>query len=121
MHAARAQAEAVAPSAEAAPAAEAPADAEGEEAAKKEGEKVEENLGDKDELWMHKWVFGPMETIQSEAFYRMIGRTGITYGDTFRMVKRVASTDSAAMMRCAPSPVSPPLHIHLWRWHLVLP
>ena len=88
-----AQAEAAAPSAEAVPS--------GEEAAKKE-EPKEENPGDKDELWMHKWGFGPMETIQSEAFYRMIGRTGITYGDTFRMVKRVASSDAAAMMRCGP-------------------
>ncbi len=87
-----AQAEAAAPSAEAVPGAE--------EGAKKE-EPKEENPGDKDELWMHKWGFGPMETIQSEAFYRMIGRTGITYGDTFRMVKRVASSDAAAMMRCA--------------------
>ncbi len=60
---------------------------------------VDENLGDKDELWMHKWSFDPMETIQSEAFYRMIGRTGITYGDTFRMVKRVSSRDGDAMMR----------------------
>lgn len=55
---------------------------------------------------MHKWGFGPMETIKSEAFYRMIGRTGITYGDTFRMVKRVASNDAAAMMRCAAFPLS---------------
>lgn len=55
---------------------------------------------------MHKWGFGPMETIQSEAFYRMIGRTGITYGDTFRMVKRVASNDAAAMMRCVAFPLS---------------
>ena len=52
-----------------------------------------------DELWMHKWGFDSMETIQSEAFYRMIGRTGITYGDTFRMVKRVSSHDGNAMMR----------------------
>jgi hypothetical protein len=59
----------------------------------------EENPGDKDKLWMHKWKFDPMETIQSEAFYRMIGRTGITYGDTFRMVKRVSSRDGDAMMR----------------------
>ena len=59
----------------------------------------EKNAGDKDELWMHKWNFDPMETIQSEAFYRMIGRTGITYGDTFRMVKRVSSRDGDAMMR----------------------
>ncbi|KAK9904717.1 hypothetical protein WJX75_001194 [Coccomyxa subellipsoidea] len=84
------EAESAAPSAEAVPSVE--------EAAKKE-EPKEENPGDKDELWMHKWGFGPMETIQSEAFYRMIGRTGITYGDTFRMVKRVASSDAAAMMR----------------------
>ncbi|CAL8464659.1 g4194 [Coccomyxa elongata] len=83
--------EAAAPSAEAVPAAE------GEETKKEEPK--QENPGDKDELWMHKWGFGPMETIQSEAFYRMIGRTGITYGDTFRMVKRVASNDAAAMMR----------------------
>ncbi len=55
---------------------------------------------------MHKWGFGPMETIKSEAFYRMIGRTGITYGDTFRMVKRVASNDAAAMMRCVAFPLS---------------
>ena len=48
---------------------------------------------------MHKWRFGVMETIQDEAFYRMIGRTGITYGDTFRMVKRVSSRDGDAMMR----------------------
>ena len=52
-----------------------------------------------DELWMHKWDFDSMQTIQSEAFYRMIGRTGITYGDTFRMVKRVSSQDGNAMMR----------------------
>ncbi len=48
---------------------------------------------------MHKWDFDSMQTIQSEAFYRMIGRTGITYGDTFRMVKRVSSQDGNAMMR----------------------
>ena len=85
-----------APSAEAAPAegeaAGAPAEAQ---------EPKEENLGDKDELWIHKWDFGVMETIQSEAFYRMIGRTGITYGDTFRMVRRVSSHDGDAMMRWA--------------------
>ena len=89
-----------APSAEAMPAEGEPAAAptEAGEAAK---EPKEENLGDKDELWIHKWSFGIMETIQSEAFYRMIGRTGITYGDTFRMVRRVSSHDGDAMMRCA--------------------
>jgi hypothetical protein len=66
--------------------------------AKKE-ESKEENPGDKDELWIHKWSFGPMETIEAEAFYRMIGRTGITYGETFCMVKRVCIGDSDAMMR----------------------
>ena len=88
------QAEAEATSAESAP-------AEGEAAKEPEQEepKQEDSLGDKDELWAHKWRFGPMETIQSEAFYRMIGRTGITYGDTFRMVKRVSSRDGDAMMR----------------------
>ena len=40
---------------------------------------------------------------------RMIGRTGINYGDTFRMVKRVCTSDSDAMMRCAhPAKVSVP-------------
>ena len=84
------QAEAEATSAESAP-------DDGEAAAAKEPK--EENLGDKDELWINKWNFDTMETIQSEAFYRMIGRTGITYGDTFRMVKRVSSRDGDAMMR----------------------
>ena len=68
--------------------------------------------GDRDELWMYKWTFGPLETVQSEAFYRMIGRTGITYGEDFRMVKRVSCRGGDAMMRsacrwksCRPDPV----------------
>ena len=91
-----------APSAEALP-AEGEAAAAPAEAGEPAKEPKEENLGNKDELWMHKWDFGIMETIQSEAFYRMIGRTGITYGDTFRMVRRVSSNDGDAMMRWAPS------------------
>ena len=66
-----------------------------------EEKKEEENLGDKDELWIHKWELDTLQTVQSEAFYRMIGRTGINYGDTFRMVKRVSTDHDAAMMRCA--------------------
>ena len=57
--------------------------------------------GNRDELWMHKWALGPLDTIQSEAFYRMIGRTGITYGEDFRMVKRVSCRGGDAMMRSA--------------------
>ena len=69
--------------------------------APQEEKKEAENLGDKDELWMHKWELDNLQTVQSEAFYRMIGRTGITYGDTFRMVKRVSIDHDSAMMRCA--------------------
>lgn len=70
------------------------------EAEGKKEERKEENLGDKDELWIHKWELGTLETIESEAFYRLVGRTGITYGDTFRMIKRVGTNDADAMMRC---------------------
>ena len=86
-------------SAESAPASgeAAAAPAEGDKGGKEEPEEVKP--GDRDELWMHKWAFGPLETIQSEAFYRMIGRTGITYGEDFRMVKRVSCRGGDAMMR----------------------
>ena len=81
--------------------------------------------GDRDELWMHKWAFGPLETIQSEAFYRMIGRTGITYGEDFRMVKRVSCRGGDAMMRsarlsgsCKPDPECTVIkHADLWQPH----
>ena len=73
--------------------------AEGRKDGKEEPKQVKP--GDNDELWMHKWAFGPLETIQSEAFYRMIGRTGITYGDGFRMVKRVSCRGGDALMRSA--------------------
>ena len=86
-------------SAESAPASgeAAAAPAEGDKGGKEEPEEVKP--GDRDELWMHKWDFDSMQTIQSEAFYRMIGRTGITYGEDFRMVKRVSCRGGDAMMR----------------------
>ena len=86
-------------SAESAPASGEPAaaPAEGEKSGKEEPEEMKP--GDRDELWAHKWAFGPLDTIQSEAFYRMIGRTGITYGEDFRMVKRVSCRGGDAMMR----------------------
>ena len=57
--------------------------------------------GDRDELWSDLWTHGPLETIDAGQFYRVIGRTGINYGPTFRMVKRVATSDAEGMLRCA--------------------
>ena len=57
--------------------------------------------GDRDELWADLWTHGPLETIDAGQFYRVIGRTGINYGPTFRMVKRVATSDAEGMLRCA--------------------
>ena len=57
--------------------------------------------GDRDELWAHLWTHGPLETIDVGQFYRVLGRTGINYGPTFRMVKRVATSDAEGMLRCA--------------------
>ena len=57
--------------------------------------------GDRDELWADLWAHGPLETIDAGQFYRVIGRTGINYGPTFRMVKRVATSDTEGMLRCA--------------------
>ena len=57
--------------------------------------------GDRDELWADLWAHGPLETIDAGQFYRVIGRTGINYGPTFRMVKRVATSDVEGMLRCA--------------------
>ena len=35
-----------------------------------EEKKEPENLGDREELWAHKWTFDELETIKAEAFYR---------------------------------------------------
>ena len=97
-----------APSAEAMPlndSMDQPMDAQGSGSpSKSPAKKTEEEVvddGDKDELWFHKWTHQPLETIQKEPFYRVIGRTGIQYGPCFRMVKRVNVADNAAMMRWA--------------------
>lgn len=82
---------------QAAPAAGAEAGA-ASEAGKTEAEVAP---GDRDELWADLWTHGPLETIDAGQFYRVIGRTGINYGPTFRMVKRVATSDAEGMLRCA--------------------
>ena len=50
--------------------AEGAAPAEGAEEKKEEEKKEPENLGDREELWAHKWSFDELETIKAEAFYR---------------------------------------------------
>ncbi len=84
---------------QAAPSASAEAGAAAEGAEVKAEPEVA--AGDRDELWADLWAHGPLETIDAGQFYRVIGRTGINYGPTFRMVKRVATSDTEGMLRCA--------------------
>ncbi len=82
-------------------AAGAPADEAEAGAEAKPAEAPKVAPGDRDELWADLWAHGPLETIDAGQFYRVIGRTGINYGPTFRMVKRMATNDKEGMLRCA--------------------
>ena len=46
------------------------------------------------------WPFDTLHTINADTFYRDIRRTGIQYGPCFRMVERVSTDGSKAMLRC---------------------
>ena len=58
-------------------------------------------LGDRGELSADLWAHGPLGTVDAGQFYRMLGRTGISYGPAFRMVERVATSNAEGMLRCA--------------------
>ena len=57
--------------------------------------------GNHSELSADLWAHEPLETVDAGQFYRMLGRTGISYRPAFRMVERVATSDAEAMLRCA--------------------
>ncbi len=46
-------------------------------------------------LWPHACV----DTVNVDAFYRDVSRTGITYGPCFRMVQKASTDGSQALMR----------------------
>ena len=52
--------------------------------------------------WMQvEWPHGALSTLDADAFYRQVLRTGIRYGPRFRMLLRKAIDGSAAVLRCA--------------------
>ena len=69
------------------------------EAGKKEKKDIAP--GDRVELSADLWAHGPLETVDAGQFYRMLGRTGISYGPAFRMVECMATSDAEGMLRCA--------------------
>ena len=46
-----------------------------------------------------EWPFEANETVDAAAFYREMGRAGLTYGPDFRMVKRTSVDGGIAHMR----------------------
>ena len=46
-----------------------------------------------------EWPFEEADTVDANAFYRDISRTGINYGKHFRMVQRASVDGSTAVMR----------------------
>lgn len=45
------------------------------------------------------WPHAKTDTVDADAFYRDVSRTGITYGPCFRMVQKASTDGSQALMR----------------------
>lgn len=48
-----------------------------------------------------EWPHDELSTLDADAFYRQVLRTGIRYGPHFRMLLRKTTDGSAAVLRCA--------------------
>ena len=54
-----------------------------------------ESSGEQPEMW----PCAGEETVDADAFYRDVSRTGITYGPCFRMVQKASADGSQCLMR----------------------
>ena len=45
------------------------------------------------------WPHSPVQTVDADAFYRDVARSGINYGQCFRMVQKASTDGSQALMR----------------------
>lgn len=50
-----------------------------------------------------EWPYSNVDTVDADAFYRDVSRTGITYGPCFRMVQKASTDGSQALMRYFPA------------------
>jgi len=46
-----------------------------------------------------EWPFDGVNTVEADAFYRDVARTGINYGPCFRMVQKASVDGTIAFMR----------------------
>ena len=69
-------------------------------AAKKDSHKTATETSDREAADLH-WSHDSINTVDADAFYRDVSRTGITYGPCFRMVQKASTDGSQALMRCS--------------------
>ena len=67
-------------------------------AAKKDNQETPVEVSDREAAHI-QWPHNSIDTVDADAFYRDVSRTGITYGPCFCMVQKASTDGSQALMR----------------------